>query len=148
MSAPLHLLRPFALWHWRGQPITTIDQAEEYVRHIADLGFDEFYTGTARAPRREAEMKGGSLYFVKNRIALFRMPFKRVEFDRETARRFQGEVLVIMEPRLIRVEQRRVGFVRGWRYLKDADAPPDLVQVSDGDPPPEMARELKEMGLA
>ena len=138
----LHLLRPFALWQWRGKHLTTIDQAEEYVEHIAAQGFDEFYTGTARAPRRASEMKGGSLYFVKNRIALFRMPFKRVEFDRETARRFQGEILVIMEPRLIRVEQRQVGFVRGWRYLEDKDAPPDLV-VSDDALPPDFPPDLR-----
>ena len=139
----LHLLRPFALWQWRGQRITTIDQAEEYVEYIAAQGFDELYTGTARAPRRAGEMKDGSLYFVKSRIALFRMPFKRVEFARETARRFQGKVLVIMEPRLIRVEQRRVGFVRGWRYLNDEDAPPDLPPKSRGDLPADLPPDLR-----
>ncbi|MCY4507537.1 MAG: DUF1489 family protein [Acidobacteria bacterium] len=126
-SAPLHLLRPFARWRWRGKgDITTVEQAEEYVAHIASLGFGEFYTGTARAPTRAREMKGGSLYFVRDKVTLFRMPFLRVEFDRETARRFQGEVLVIMRPELIRVERQHVGFLRGWRYLADEDAPRDL----------------------
>ena len=150
MTTPLHLLRPFALWSWRGKPITTVEQAEEYVEHIASLGFDEFYTGTARAPKRVDEMKGGSLYFVRNKMTLFRMPFVCVEDDRETARRFQGDVLIIMRPRLIRVERRRVGFLRGWRYLADADAPPDLPAppATETDELPEpMRRELEELGL-
>lgn len=149
MTAPLHLLRPFTEWHWRGRHLTTIEEAEEYVRHIAELGFEEFYTATSRAPKRVDEMKGGSLYFVRSSHALFRMPFKHLESDESRAHRYRGRHLVIMEPRLIRVEQRRVGFVRGWRYLQDADAPPDMVGTLSGDePPPEMARELKEMGLA
>ena len=51
----LHLLRPFARWRWRGERITTVDQAEDYVEHIAAHGFDVFYTGTTRAPRRAPE---------------------------------------------------------------------------------------------
>lgn len=148
-APPLHLLRPFTEWHWHGRHLTTVEEAEEYVQHIAELGFEEFYTATSRAPKRVDEMKGGSLYFVRSRLALFRMPFKHLESDDERAGRYRGRHLVIMEPRVIRVEQRRVGFVRGWRYLEDKDAPPDLPRVAGaGDAPPEMARELKELGLA
>ncbi len=56
----------------------------------------------------------------------------------------------VMTPRLIRVERRRVGFVRGWRYLNDADAPADLAPREDigaGDMPPGMFSELREAGL-
>ena len=42
-----------------------------------------------------------------------------------------------------------VGKVRGWRYLRDADAPPDIrpVENADVDLPPELRRDLKEAGL-
>ena len=137
----LHLLRPFSLWRHRGKPIRTIEAAAEYVEHIAGLGFDHFYTATARVPRRADELVGGSVYFVKG-VTLFRMPFVSVdEDDPETAARFQGRVLVTMRPELIRVEPKHIGFLRGWRYC--VDPPADLAPGDIG--PPEGLREL---GLA
>ena len=143
MSAPLHLLRGFVEWRDRrtGQPIKTIDEAEDWVRYIADQGFDHFYTWSSRTPRRADEMAGGSVYFVAKRRALFRLPFVAVDPD-------ERGCAIVMRPQLVRVEQHAVGFVRGWRYLADADAPPDLpAPAGTGDAPPAMARELRELGL-
>ncbi len=82
------------------------------------------------------------MYFVAKRRTLFRMPFVDIEPD-------GGGCAICMRPELTRVLPYYVGFVRGWRYLKDADAPPDLPEVAGaGDAPPAMARELKEPGLA
>lgn len=147
MTAPLHLLRGFVQWDDRrtGEPIKTIDEAESWVRYIAECGFNRFYTETTRRVTRAAELEGGSVYFVggpKRNQALFRMPFVEIEES-------GGGYAICMRPELIRVRQDFVGFVRGWRYLKDADAPPDLPRVAgDGGAPPEMARELRELGLA
>ena len=143
----LHLLRGFVQWHDRntGRDIKTIDDAEAWVKHIAGLGFDRFYTWTSRRPTRGAELKGGSVYFVggpKRNQALFRMPFVDIY---EAGDGYD----ITMKPELIRVRQDHVGKVRGWRYLKDEDAPEDLpgIEVADVDMPPEMTAELKEMGL-
>ena len=144
MTAPLHLLRGFVQWNdWRtDEPIKTVDAAEDWVRYIAGCGFDRFYTSSSRTPRRADEMKGGSVYFVARSVTLFRMPFVEVEADGDGC-------AICMRPALLRVLPHRVGWVRGWRYLKNADAPPDAPTLDlAGDPPPEMARELKEMGLA
>ena len=149
MSAPLHLLRGFVQWHDRRSgcdEIKTIDEAEGWVRHIADQGFDEFSTWTTRRVTRAAELKGGSVFFVggsKRRHTLFRMPFIGLED-------YGDAWAILMRPELIRVEQRAVGMVRGWRYLADADAPPDLpAELSDdtGKFPEQMRRELQELGL-
>ncbi len=149
MTAPLHLLRGFVQWN-DGRPgcgqIKTIDEAEGWVRYIADRGFDEFSTVTMRRPARAAELEGGSVFFVggpKRRHTLFRMPFIGLED-------YGGAWAILMRPELIRVEQRAVGMVRGWRYLADADAPPDLADaapVEADDMPPAMRRELEELGL-
>lgn len=144
MSAPLHLLRGFVQWKDRctGQPIKTVDEAESWVRHIAECGFERFYTWSSRTPRRAGELEGGSVYFVAKRRALFRMPFVEVEADGDGC-------AICMRPELIRVIPRHVGFVRGWRYLEHRDAPLDWVRTYGKEaPPPEMARDLKEMGLA
>ena len=143
MSSPLHLLRGFVQWYDRnaGKEIKTVEGAEEWVRHIAELGFDRFYTWTTRRVTRAAALKGGSVYFVRQGRTLFRMPFLHLEND--------GDGFAIcMRPELIRVEQKRVGMVRGWRYLLDWDKPPDICptdvgQASDDD----LSAELRELGL-
>ena len=134
----LHLLRGFVQWSDRHKQIKTVDDAEAWVKHVADMGFDKFYTWTTRRVSRAAELKGGSVYFVRQGRTLFRMPFQEVEPD--------GDYWAInMKPELIRVEQVRVGMVRGWRYLKDEDAPPDLSEAQiDG----QAWQELRELGLA
>lgn len=143
----LHLLRGFVQWHDRntGKDIKTIPEAEAWVKHIADRGFDRFYTWSSRRPTRAAELEGGSVYFVggpKRNRALFRMPFVGLE-------EHGPGWGICMRPELIRVYQHHVGKVRGWRYLKGEDAPPDLpaVEIAGADLPPEMKRDLEEAGL-
>ena len=141
----LHLLRGFVQWERDGKPIKTIPEAEAWVKHIADLGFELFYTSTSRRVTRAGELAGGSVFFVggaKRNQALFRMPFVKVEGE-------AGDWSICMRPELIRVHQWPVGQVRGWRYLKDEDAPPDLpaVEIAGFDMPPDMIADLKREGL-
>ena len=150
----LHLLRGFVQWNDRRPgcgPIKTIDEAEGWVRYIAGCGFYRFYTETARCPMRLLELEdGGSVYFVggeRRSQALFRMPIVEIEVYDDAA---YG---IAMRPELIRVRQDFVGRVRGWRYLKDSDAPPDLprrfsTDNEHGDElPPELEADLKREGL-
>lgn len=120
---PLHLLRGFVQWYRGTEPIKTVEAAEEYVREIAGEGWEQFYTWSSRRPTRAAELDGGSVYFVggpKRNQALFRMPFVEVE---ENGNGFA----ICVRPELIRVRQDHVGKVRGWRYLRGEDAPPEMV---------------------
>ena len=147
----LHLLRPMTEWNWKGRHLTTIQEAKSYVDEIAAQGWDQFYTATTRAPRRVEELlDGGSVYFVRGGLTLFRMPLIAIDDQRtDVARRYLGTVLIVMEPRLIAVEQRRIGFLRGWRYMKDEDKPPDLppIEIAEVDMPPDMVADLKRQGL-
>lgn len=128
MSAPLHLLRPFARWTRRGKLVTAVDAAAEYVMDVSASGRTEFFTATSRPLRRHSEMEGGSVYFVRSGVALFRMPFLRCEENSAMARFFQGKHLIVMRPELIRVQPHPpVGLVRGWRYIEDDRVPPDVV---------------------
>ncbi len=137
MTARLHLLRPFTGWA-SGDSVAI---AEEWVASIPEYG--EFATWTARCPTRLRELAAGSVYFVRARYTVFRMPFLRIE---AVGRRFA----ILMTPRLIRVEAKRVGFLRGWRYLEATEAPTDLAPRKDidaGGMPHGMWAELKEAGL-
>lgn len=53
-----------------------------------------------------------------------------------------------LAPSLVRTEARPMRAFQGWRYLEPAAAPLDLMTTSPSDgPPPEMARELRRLGL-
>ena len=86
-------------------------------------------------------MEGGSVYFVRGGFTLFRMPFLHLE---EAGRGWA----ICMQPKLIRVERKNVGFLRGWRYLEDRSKPADLPARGADGMPEAMASELKELGLA
>ena len=148
MTATLHLLRPFARWRRHGVAIRSVDAAEAYVRDVA-AEHAEFCTAVGRAPRRRAELEGGSMYFVGHGVTLFRMPYLGIEDDRVRAEWFDGRYLVLLRPELVRVRPHRIGFLRGWRYLRDADAPPDLPATSRGNGglPDALRNELEELGL-
>lgn len=109
----------------------------------AGLGFDRFETITTRRVTRAAEMEGGSVYFVRSGTVLFRMPFL------EVVDLWGGEWAIVMRPELIRTERKRVGMVRGWRYMANADAPPDLprLPLETDELPEHMRKELEELGL-
>ena len=133
----LHLLRPFTGWPTGNSPAA----AERWIETMPED--DEFATWTARCPARAADLAGGSVYFVRARHTVFRMPFLRIE---AIGRRFA----ILMTPRLIRVERKRVGFLRGWRYMAEADAPADAVPRKNGETGPMPAglyHDLRELGL-
>ena len=119
----LHLLRGFTQWR-SGKHLK---DAEAYVERVRAAGYDVFYTWTKRRPKRADELKGGSVYFCRSGFTLFRMPFKRlVPID--------GGFRIEMKPEIIRVEAKRVGMVRGWRYLEGDVAPADTPYKPDTEP--------------
>jgi hypothetical protein len=100
---------------------------------------------TRQTPKRADEiMAGGSLYWVTRGQVLVRQPVAAIETIGEgAARRCEirlADVFVLTAPQPRRAFQ-------GWRYLEPADAPPDLALAeADGAIPPELARELRELG--
>ena|SRR5437868_12988403 len=102
---------------------------------------------TRNTPRRSEELlDGGSLYWVVRGVIRCRQELVGFDedFDREEARKYcrikVRRTLMPTAPRACRAFQ-------GWRYLTPADAPPDLSRGDTSDMPPEMAAELKRLGL-
>ncbi|MHC8509722.1 MAG: DUF1489 family protein [Rhodospirillales bacterium] len=102
---------------------------------------------TRHAPRRAGEiLDGGSLYWV---IA-GRMACRQEILElRPVTRGGAASCAIVMAPKLIEVRARDHRPFQGWRYLEGADAPKDLKpgETREADLPPEMARELRELGL-
>ena len=135
----MNLLCRFTQWTADGQPVTTVGEAEALCAEVA--GYDGWiWTRTTRRPRRD--LSGGSVYFFSGNATQFRLPFLRIENRRYF-------LAILMRPEFHRVEQRRVGYQRGWRYLADQDAPPDLParQQGEGELPEHLRRDLEQLGL-
>lgn len=101
---------------------------------------------TRRKPRRALEItESGSIYWVIKGAILVR---QRV-LDLVDAVDHAGEPYceLRLDSDLIDVVPRPHRPFQGWRYLKEADAPPDLGSFGDEEMPAEMAAELKFLGL-
>ena len=104
---------------------------------------------TKRTPRRVDELlEGGSLYWVINH----RIACRQAIHDIETLAGSNGTYCAIrLDAQIVRTWAVRKKPFQGWRYLEADNAPPDagLYQAGQDDnaPSPEMAQELRELGL-
>ncbi len=117
-----------------------------------DAGEAKLVHVTRSRPRREKELlDGGSVYWVINRFIRVRQKILGLD----DARRNDGRpaCAVVLAPLLISTRLFPFRPFRGWRYLETAKAPDDLVNGLEADNegvpdvPPEMAAELRYLGL-
>lgn len=99
---------------------------------------------TRYLPKRVDEMAGGSLFWIHGHALVGRSPI--IGFMENGS----GRYWIRLEPRLIPVRSIPKRAHQGWRYLEEANAPPDLDSVeADGrdEMSPKMLGELMKMGL-
>ena len=99
---------------------------------------------TRYLPKREAELAGGSLYWIHAHMLVGRSPI--LGFEQKP----DGKWWIRLEPRLIPVRATPRRAHQGWRYLAEKDAPIDLNGDESGDidaMPPSMLGELSRLGL-
>lgn len=99
-------------------------------------------------PKREVELlDGGSLYWVMKGVVQARQEILRL--DEITGEDGIRRCAIILKPDVIRTTAAPRRAFQGWRYLKGEDAPVDLPEnrVKDDALPPELARELSDIGL-
>jgi hypothetical protein len=115
--------------------------------HARGERFEQVHT-TRMVPKRAGELvAGGSLYWVikGNVQCRQRLLDIRPFIDADGISRCH----LVLEPRVVRTEWQPRRAFQGWRYLKDGEAPADW-QSGRGrvqDLPPELRRELAELGL-
>lgn len=103
---------------------------------------------TRNMPRRRDEvLDGGSLYWVIKGVIQVRQRIVGLE----AAERADGTpaCAMVYDPQHVRTEPRACRAFQGWRYLPPGKAPRDLRtgHKAAADLPPEMAAELRELGL-
>ena len=108
-----------------------------YPRHI-----------TRNTPKRAAELiEDGSIFWVIRRVARVRQ--RVLACDSIVDSEGRPACALVLDPTLVRVEPRPWRAFQGWRYLEADAAPPDLRGTASGveELPPEMAEELRSLGL-
>jgi hypothetical protein len=136
-----------------------IDSVEELIEHRArhramceNRGLPlETVHRTRNMPRRSGEvLAGGSLYWVIRGFIRARQRIVRLDElqDDEGGKRCG----LVLDVDVVRTTLQARRAHQGWRYLEDKDAPADLPgwqqgMAEDDAPPPEMAAELRELGL-
>jgi hypothetical protein len=102
---------------------------------------------TRMVPTRAAELvDGGSIYWVIRGTILVRQRIEAVE--RYTDEEGIGRCKLVFDPELVPVRPVPRRAFQGWRYLSEADAPPDLPPSPAGDElPPKLRAELAALGL-
>jgi hypothetical protein len=99
---------------------------------------------TRQTPKRAPEMlDGGSVYRVFKGQILCRQKILAIATVGEGA---EARCHVTLDEEVVRVAPTPRRAFQGWRYLEAKDAPADLLAEVFGDIPPELARQLREMG--
>jgi hypothetical protein len=128
----------------------SVEDLEEWIATRLDecrrFGLPEEQTHTTRmVPTRGSELvDGGSLYWVIKAQVQCRQRLLEIRpfVDAEGISRCH----LVLEPLVVRTAWQPRRAFQGWRYLKPADAPPDLSN-RDAALPPKLQRELADLGL-
>ena len=105
---------------------------------------------TRNMPRRVDEIvdQGGSLFWVVKGHVLVRQTITAIEPAPNSEGR--RRCAIYLDPNLVGVRSRRLRPFQGWRYLEADRVPVDLAggRLDDeNEAPPEMAAELRDLGL-
>jgi hypothetical protein len=123
---------------WQKRRVATQKKAGERAR---------LFHSTFQTPKRVADLKDGSLYWViKGTIQVRQRLLGFVEGTKSDGSRC---CLILLDTPLVHVRPVPRRAFQGWRYLDAKDAPPDLGRAGKGiaELPAKMRRELAELGL-
>jgi hypothetical protein len=99
---------------------------------------------TRQTPKRAGEiLDGGSLYRVFKGVILCRQAIIDIKTIGEGP---NSRCIATLDPEIVLVAPTPRRAFQGWRYLTETDAPPDMGADGFGDAPPDLARQLREIG--
>jgi hypothetical protein len=101
---------------------------------------------TRQWPKRAAEvLDGGSLFWVIRGQVQIRQ--RIIGFHHNLDEGGRAFCTIEMDHEIVPVRWRPWRPFQGWRYLEAKDAPPDDIYGVGADMPPQMVKELRELGL-
>jgi hypothetical protein len=121
-----------------------IEHMLAFQAHRLDQYGHVFHTTRATPKRADDLTEGGSIYWViRGHIAARQLV---VEVLTEADDEGRARCRLILDAAIVPVEGRPCKAFQGWRYLDPANAPADC-RPGHQEPPPEMAEELRRLGL-
>jgi hypothetical protein len=129
------------------QSLEHLESAQADKVAMARHGKGRLWHRTRNTPRRMEELlDGGSIYWVISGTIKARQ--RLIGFDHYLDEEGRRHCLLLLELKIVTTAAWPHRAFQGWRYLEAGAAPPDLADDAEaGDLPPEMARELRELGL-
>jgi hypothetical protein len=121
----------------------TVEELHEW-RRGASIAGEPWVLRTRQTPKRASEMvAGGSVYRVFKGVILCRQAILDIRTVGEGP---AARCEVTLHEETVRVAPTPRRAFQGWRYLEPKDAPEDLSLEAFGEAPPELARQLREIG--
>lgn len=126
--------------------VTEIEELESWVKDCRK-GRDTLDHVTRMFPKRRDEIvPGGSLYWVIRGMILCRQPI--ADLEQVTGADGISRCRIVFKPQIVPVRPVPRRAFQGWRYLEEADSPPDMPKTAAVTGLSEkMRRELAELGL-
>lgn len=104
------------------------------------------FISTRNMPKRQEELlEGGSLYWVIKGFVTARQ--RLVGFEEAVDEEGRKYCKIFLDRQVVTTAATAMQAFQGWRYLDQRRAPPDLAAGDTADLPPEMANELRRLGL-
>ena len=120
------------------------DTVEDLIAWRRPQAGEPWILRTRMTPKRAAEMlDGGSVFRVFKGVILCRQRMLDIQTVGEGV---NARCEVTLDEEVVRVLPTPRRAFQGWRYLEAKDAPGDLAQEAFGEVPPELARQLREVG--
>lgn len=121
----------------------TVEELAEWRASVAAPG-EPWVLRTRQTPKRAAEMvDGGSVFRVFKGAILCR---QRILAVARVGEGVAARCELTLDADLVRVAPTPRRAFQGWRYLEPNDAPQDLCMEAFDEVPPELARQLREVG--
>ncbi len=126
-------------------------QSQRLERASAPGGTGDLRHFTRHAPRRADQViSGGSMFWIIKGYVRVRQNILGIErVEGHDGHEGRKRCALILDPELVKTELSPHKPLQGWRYFDPAGAPPDMTLSApvESSIPPDMAAELRELGL-
>lgn len=123
----------------------SVEDLQEWVDWRIKTYGEQIHT-TRQTPKRHGEIVGeGALYWVIKGSIQCRQ--RLIDIRSYVDDDGVGRCDLKLDPTIVRTQPRPRGPFQGWRYFEPKDAPPDLGAGATKGVPPELARQLADLGL-
>lgn len=126
--------------------VDTVEELEAWQRHRLEVQGSIGHVTRMWPKRIDEVLEGGSLYWIIKGVMRARQPIIGFEEWHGGEPGEKPRCRIVLDPVLVLTEPWPHRPFQGWRYLPGSEAPPDLSAREEGQMPPDLAAELRQLG--